>query len=292
MVLGSSPGGSTIPPFLPFVREAVRGLCYNRGMKSFPSFCLAAVCAFAAGCFDNRGKPADATPVTSLKALAATNRADVTRLYLRGSAEAVGDGAFSDLPNLRQLDISELKLKAVPSSVFGLKALEHLYLARNQLEAVPDALGAMPALTYLNLDGNRLAAVPASLAGAKALRWLRLNENRLQSLPPELGALTEMRRIYLKRNQLAAVPEVVKAWPLLEDLLLDGNPIETLPDWVTALPKLKSVSFADCKKLAKLPDDLSGWRGLESLVLSGCPIPADEAARIRKALGDDVAVVF
>ena len=60
---------------------------------------------------------------------------------------------------------------------------------------------------------------------------------------------------------------------------------------MTALPRLRSVSFANCK-IAKLPDDLTGWRKLESLVLSGCPIPADEAKRIRRALGDDVAVVF
>ena len=261
-------------------------------MKIFAILFLAAACLSVAGCFDNRGRPADATPVTSLKALAATNRADVVRLFLRGSTEQIGDDAFADLPGLKQLDISELKLKTVPSSVFGLKTLEHLYLARNQLEAVPDALGAMPALTYLNLDGNRLSAIPASLAGAKSLRWLRLNENKLKDLPSELGALKDIRRIYLKRNQLSAVPEVVKEWTLLEDLLLDGNPaITSVPDWVTKLPNLKSVSLAGCK-IAKLPDDLSGWRKLESLVLSGCSIAPDEAKRIRKALGDDVAVVF
>ena len=105
------------------------------------------------------------------------------------------------------------------------------------------------------------------------------------------AALKDIQRIYLKHNQLAAVPEVVKDWALLEDLLLDSNPISALPDWVTHLPKLKSVSLANCK-LTKLPDDLSGWRKLESLVLSGCPIPADEAKRIRRELGDDVAVVF
>ena len=33
-------------------------------------------------------------------------------------------------------------------------------------------------------------------------------------------------------------------------------------------------------------------RRLDSLILSGCPIPPEEAARIRKALGDKVAVVF
>ena len=74
--------------------------------KSLPLLALA-LCAVCAGCFDNRGRPPDATPVTSLKALAATNRADVTRLYLRGGKEAVADDAFEGLPNLKELDISE-----------------------------------------------------------------------------------------------------------------------------------------------------------------------------------------
>ena len=132
--------------------------------------CVTVACALAAGCFDNRGKPADATPVTSLAALAATNRADVTRLYLRGGKEKVGDDAFADLPNLKELDISELKLKKVPSSVFALKSLTTLYLARNELDAVPDGLAQLPALTYLNIDGNRLASVPASVIVAARTR--------------------------------------------------------------------------------------------------------------------------
>ena len=72
---------------------------------------MTAACALLAGCFDNWGKPADATAVTSLKALTPTNRAEVTRLYLRGSKETIADDSFADLPKLRELDLSELKLK-------------------------------------------------------------------------------------------------------------------------------------------------------------------------------------
>ena len=51
------------------------------------------------------------------------------------------------------------------------------------------------------------------------------------------------------------------------------------------------MSLGNCR-IGKLPEDLSSWRRLNSLILSGCPIAAEEMARIRKALGDDVALVF
>ena len=110
-------------------------------MKKLALICMTVACAVVAGCFDNWGKPADATPVTSLKALAATNRAEVVRLVLRKDADPIAEDAFADLPKLEVLDISERKLKKVPSSVFGLKTLKHHYLTRNELEAVPDELG-------------------------------------------------------------------------------------------------------------------------------------------------------
>lgn len=106
-----------------------------------------------------------------------------------------------------------------------------------------------------------------------------------------MGRLKELRRFYAVRNRLTAVPAFLKECPLVEDVILDHNAITEVPAWLTALPALRSVSLTGCR-IAKLPDDLSGWRKLEALSLAGCPIPADEMKRIRKALGDDVAVTF
>lgn len=77
----------------------------------------------------------------------------------------------------------------------------------------------------------------------------------------------------------------------MEDVILDNNAITEVPDWMTKMPALKSVSLTGCK-IAKLPADISGWRKLDSLSLAGCPIAAEEMQRIRKDLGDDVAVTF
>ena len=63
-------------------------------MKKSLFIIAATACAVLTGCFDNRERPQDALPVTSLAALAATNRADVVRLYLRGGTEPLVDGSL------------------------------------------------------------------------------------------------------------------------------------------------------------------------------------------------------
>ena len=218
------------------------------------------------------------------------------RLYLRGGTEPLAKGALADLPRLRELDLSERALAAVPEEVFALPSLERFWFARNQLAECPAALAKLPALTYPITLGSTatvptLTAVPEALGDAARLRYLRLNENQLADLPAALGRLKELRRFYAVRNRLTAVPAFLKECPLVEDVILDHNAITEVPAWLTALPALRSVSLTGCR-IAKLPDDLSGWRKLEALSLAGCPIPADEMKRIRKALGDDVAVTF
>ena len=145
-------------------------MLYYRPMKKSLFIIAATACAVLTGCFDNRERPQDAMPVTSLATLAATNRADVVRIYLRGGTEPLVDGSLKDLPALRELDLSERKLKTFPLEIFALPSLTRLWFARNELAQIPAEVAKMPALQYLNLDGNKLTVVPESLGDAAKLR--------------------------------------------------------------------------------------------------------------------------
>ena len=258
-------------------------------------FTLVAACLACAGCFDNHNRPADVLTVTSIDALANTNRAEIVRLFLRGAPRPITDADLEGLSDsvLKQLDLSELNLDKVPGKVWRLKGLTSFWFVRNKLTAIPDEVADLPALTYLNLDGNEIAAIPESLARATKIRWLRLSGNKIAEVPGSLAALKDMRRLYMRQNKLTAVPEVVKEWPELEDLVLDGNDITSVPDWVgTGLPQLKSLSLKGCKKITRLPDDISGLRNLSVLNVADCSFPSEEVERIRKALGDNVVILF
>lgn len=257
-------------------------------------FLLVAACLACAGCFDNHSRPAEVVTVTSLDELAATNRAEVVRLFLRGAPRAVADADLDGLSEteLRQLDLSELGIDKVPGKVWSLKGLTSFWCARNKLEVIPDEVAQLPELTYLNLDGNSIKSIPDSLSGAAKLRWLRLNDNKIGEVPASLGALKDLRRIYLRRNTLTAVPEVVREWPELEDLILDENAITDVPDWIgTDLPHLKSLSLKGCP-VTRLPEDISGLRQLTTLNVANCPLPSAEVERIRRELGDKVVITF
>lgn len=255
---------------------------------------LAAACLTFAGCFDNHRRPADVVTVTSLDALAATNRAEVVRLLLRGSPKPVSDADLKGLSEsaLQQLDLSELGMDKIPETVWTLKGLTSLWFVRNKLAEIPAGVAQLPALTYLNLDGNAIASVPDTLSGAKTLRWLRLNENKVRELPASLGTLKDLRRIYLRRNLFTSVPDVVQEWPELETLALDDNAITEVPAWLgVKLTKLKFLSLKGCP-ISKLPEDLSGLKQLVALNLANCKLSSEEVQRIRAALGDKVAITF
>ena len=258
-------------------------------------FAIVTACLACAGCFDNRSRPADVVTITSLDALAATNRAEIVRLFLRGAPRPITDADLEGLSDsvLKQLDLSELNLDKVPGKVWSLKGLTSFWFVRNKLAAIPDEVADLPALTYLNLDGNEITSIPESLARATKIRWLRLSGNKIAELPGSLAALKDMRRLYMRENKLTSVPEVVKEWPELEDLVLDGNDIASVPDWIgTGLPQLKALSLKGCKMINRLPEDLSGLRNLSVLNVADCSLPSEEIERIRKALGDNVVILF
>ena len=156
-------------------------------MKRLPFLAIAAFAALAGGCFKNHGRPADVPTVIGLDALARTNRAEVVRLFLRGTAKPIPADALANLPKLQVLDLAECSLKALPGEVCSLKTLRHLYLARNSLTALPPELAQLDGLTYLNLDGNRLADVPDVVARLTSLKWLRFSENELSAITSMTG---------------------------------------------------------------------------------------------------------
>jgi Leucine-rich repeat (LRR) protein len=82
-----------------------------------------------------------------------------------------------------RLNLSGLRLKAVPEAVREHERLEHLLLSVNELYTLSDWVARIPQLKTLDLSGNPLQELPVSLAEAMGLQSLNVSGTRLVSLP-------------------------------------------------------------------------------------------------------------
>ena len=80
---------------------------------------------------------------------------------------------------LRELNLNNNKLTALPESIGALVGLKELILNGNQLTALPESIGALVGLKELRLCCNQLTALPESIVALTALTWLAISSNPL-----------------------------------------------------------------------------------------------------------------
>ncbi|MFF7063099.1 NEL-type E3 ubiquitin ligase domain-containing protein [Pseudomonas sp. NPDC008258] len=158
--------------------------------------------------------------------------------------EQVPDEFLRGFPNLRNLEITNCRLKRLPVPLLLAQKLEVLDLSSNRLV----------------LDGSQALI----LAGCRALVYLNLSENPLRSAF-SIFAMTELNALHLSRTQLPEFPYGVMDAPHLHTLDLSGNNISALPDDFhrSQLWRSGRVDLSG-NLLAAAPHALSAWHWLEA----------------------------
>uniref|UniRef100_A0A1A9W5K1 LRRCT domain-containing protein n=1 Tax=Glossina brevipalpis TaxID=37001 RepID=A0A1A9W5K1_9MUSC len=100
-------------------------------------------------------------------------------LKLHGEIRSVEFDAFSDLSNLRELDISNCQLREISmDALMGCKYLHIINLGYNNLSYIPPGLfDDQLSLEEIYLNNNQLKFLPNSLFQHRKLKLLRLNNN-------------------------------------------------------------------------------------------------------------------
>jgi internalin A len=129
-----------------------------------------------------------------------------------------------------ELDLSYLKLEAIPESIAQLANLTHLDLRNNQITAIPGSLAQLANLTHLDLRNNQITAIPDSLAGLTELRLLGLANNQITAIPDSLGQLANLTHLDLEDNRITAIPDSLKRLSKLTVLSLYWNPGLGIPE--------------------------------------------------------------
>ena len=137
---------------------------------------------------------------------------------------------LGNLTQLRYLDVSHIRLTALPEALGNLTQLQHLDVSHNRLTALPVALGNLIQLQHLNVSGNRLSEVSEMFARFSQLQWLDASHIQLTALPEALGNLIQLQHLNVSGNQLTSLPIELCNLSRLEAIYLHGNLGLSLPE--------------------------------------------------------------
>lgn len=181
------------------LRGLLQSLLFHRALRKsgtlrFACLLLCCLCLPAAAsaqrCTDRmvRKGAVLADTVTSLKV---TRKSDTLGLFLQR------------FPNLRELDLSHLRLKAVPAEVFQLEKLRELNLSRNRINYMPPELGQLVQLRRLVINRNPIAYLPTTVGQLRQLEVIDAWNTLITELPLEIRALdTVLKTIDLRVVEL------------------------------------------------------------------------------------------
>ncbi|XP_031728866.1 podocan [Anarrhichthys ocellatus] len=134
------------------------------------------------------------------------------RLHLKSNKlEKIPEGAFDNLPNLRELYLQNnlLSNEGMDNETFSqLSSLECLDLSNNNLSIVPKGLPRN--LVLLHLEKNSINSIPGdALASVRKLEYLLLHNNKLRSRsihPTAFQGLKKLHTLHMYNNLLERVP--------------------------------------------------------------------------------------
>lgn len=128
-------------------------------------------------------------------------------LSICGMSLGVVPEGIRALAALRVLDLSELRLKALPEWIGELN-LRSLIANNNELSTLPVTLGSRGGLEHLVLHGNTLEQIPSVVYRLKSLETLDLSACRIRHVPADILRLDSV-AIDLEENPIELPPREV-----------------------------------------------------------------------------------
>lgn len=171
---------------------------------------------------------------------------------------------------VEELDWSDKKLKAFPTSLAKLKKLKKLNLSKNIITEIPAIIGELESLEELDLSRCDIHTIDEAIGKLKKLRILNLSSNHnLSAFPETLSNLSEL--LVLKMDYVSTpLPESFAKLEKLETLDMyqcynDKDNVSAFPEVITKLKNLKHFDFR-ANLIKELPVSLENVQTLESFI--------------------------
>lgn len=133
-------------------------------------------------------------------------------------------------PELRDVDVSQNEIHALPHDLGLLRKLRRLDAHENWITALPASITALTELAELHLRMNRIKDL-SSVRNWQCLRSLRvvdLSENKLAELPSGIASLPSLTVLDVSNNDVRGLPLELGTCSPLRRLVLHGNCIRSI----------------------------------------------------------------
>jgi len=147
---------------------------------------------------------------------------------------------------LRDLWLTHMSMKKVPTSVRHSTTLHRLNLSFNHIRDLDDAhLDEIKGLLALFLQNNRLEKLPVNFSQLRSLVALNISNNEFKVFPVAITELENLHDLDISFNMITELPKEIGKMRALERLVIVGNQIAAFPDEASNLVALRIL---DCKR--------------------------------------------
>ena len=172
------------------------------------------------------------------------------------------------LLNKKTLNLSGIKITALPDSIGQLANLQVLNLSFTEITALPDFIAQLTNLQKLDLSYTKITALPDFIAQLTNLQKLDLRHTNITELPESIGQLVNLQTLVLGAIKITELPDSFGRLSNLEGLFLWDTSITRLPE---SIGQLSNLVFLGLRNIAII--NLPGWIGelpnLRKLDLAG-----------------------
>ena len=193
--------------------------------------------------------------------------------------------SIGNFQHLKELYLTENRLKTIPESIGNLKSLKKLNLSDNHLIKLPNEIGNLINLKELHLNHNVIQFLPESISSLKNLEILSIWGNHLRNLPMNLNFMVSLRVFGLSFNQLKKFPDDSLNFENLEIMDLSNNYLRVIPDNFSQLTSLKAL-WLNNNPIKSLPESLIDLKSLKDLYIVNTPIAIKPDIKTYKILND------